>query len=349
MRRSKRQLGLDYLFSAGALFSGVLIFQAIQAVEIDPLIAAGSFSGVISSGGLASSVYWLPKTNLNDDQIWTIAVFSGLGIGILSVIDIGLIYIHTMIRPILNWAAIVLISNIGVGGLLGILVGGMWELNKNSRSLYEKNSVLSRTLRHNIRNDIMVIRGSAEILEDELSRHTDLVESIQQKSDGILKMSIQARRLQKTLDPRRGPPEEIDLIPVIDELLLDYRKSAPETQIKTDLPSQAIVYADTQVDMVIENLIDNAILHGNGEVTIEVRHSGNPHSGNISIEVSDNGPGIPDSELTVLANGGETALEHSSGLGLWLVKWYAEEFNGSVSFETDASEGTTTIFRLPSP
>lgn len=349
MRKTKRQLGLDYLFCAGALFSGVLVFQGFQAIEVDPLIAIGTFSGVISSGGLASSIYWLPKTKLDDDQIWSIAVYSGLGIGILSIIDIGLIYVHAMIRPVLNWATIVLISNIGVGGLFGILVGGIWEFNKSTQSLYEKNSVLSRTLRHNIRNDVMVIRGSAELLDDEIDGKKELIESIIAKSDGILKMSIQARRLQKTLDPGEDPPKEVDLIPIIDDILLNYRQSATDVEIETRLPSQAVALADNQVDMVIEDLIDNAVHHGNGKVSVDVNHSPTASSGFITIEVSDNGPGIPESELDVLANGGETPLEHSSGLGLWLVKWYAEEFNGSVSFETVDSSGTTTILKLPTP
>jgi hypothetical protein len=41
----------------------------------------------------------------------------------------------------------------------------------------------------------------------------------------------------------------------------------------------------------------------------------------------------------------ETALEHGSGLGLWLVKWGVGALGGTVTFDT--TDGTTVTLALP--
>jgi hypothetical protein len=63
--------------------------------------------------------------------------------------------------------------------------------------------------------------------------------------------------------------------------------------------------------------------------------------------VTDNGPGIPDNELTVLDRGRETMLEHDSGIGLWIVNLAVDENGGTVHYEV-GDEGSTIRIRLPS-
>ncbi|WP_197409880.1 ATP-binding protein, partial [Haloferax profundi] len=64
------------------------------------------------------------------------------------------------------------------------------------------------------------------------------------------------------------------------------------------------------------------------------------------IHVTDNGPGIPDTELTVLESGTETPLQHISGLGLWLVHWIIDRSNGRLRFAENQPRGTVAIVRL---
>jgi PAS domain S-box-containing protein len=51
-------------------------------------------------------------------------------------------------------------------------------------------------------------------------------------------------------------------------------------------------------------------------------------------------------ELAVLETGEETALEHGSGLGLWLVEWGVASLGGEVDFVTNEN-GTTAVIELP--
>lgn len=57
------------------------------------------------------------------------------------------------------------------------------------------------------------------------------------------------------------------------------------------------------------------------------------------------GIGIAD-QLNVTAQGEETALEHGSGLGLWLLQWRMARLGISVRFET-GFEGSTAVLSFP--
>ncbi len=62
------------------------------------------------------------------------------------------------------------------------------------------------------------------------------------------------------------------------------------------------------------------------------------------IQVTDDGPGIPESELSALETSTETALQHGTGLGLWQLTWAVRTLDGTVSFDT--SNGTTVTITV---
>lgn len=110
----------------------------------------------------------------------------------------------------------------------------------------------------------------------------------------------------------------------------------------TESVSDTVVQINPAViESVIEEVLDNAVRHGNN-VTVTVSYD----PATTTLTVADDGPGIPDHEITVLENAQETDLQHGSGLGLWLIKWGVDSFGGSVSFETD-TRGTTVQIELP--
>jgi nitrogen-specific signal transduction histidine kinase len=62
--------------------------------------------------------------------------------------------------------------------------------------------------------------------------------------------------------------------------------------------------------------------------------------------IDDNGPGIPQPEIDILESGNETALEHGSGLGLWLANWGTKQLEGNLSFDVD-DDGTRVAVSVP--
>jgi len=95
--------------------------------------------------------------------------------------------------------------------------------------------------------------------------------------------------------------------------------------------------------MAVTELVENALTHGGARptVTVTVEDEGEW----VTVEVSDDGPGIDPEELAALETGAERPLSHASGLGLWLVSWTVESSGGDVSF--DVEDGTTVRLRLP--
>jgi signal transduction histidine kinase len=87
--------------------------------------------------------------------------------------------------------------------------------------------------------------------------------------------------------------------------------------------------------------VENAVEHADGSVTVAVDETPDGYA----IVVTDDGPGIPDSELASLDAETETPLQHGTGLGLWQLEWGITKIGGELSFDTD--DGTTVRMVVP--
>jgi signal transduction histidine kinase len=112
------------------------------------------------------------------------------------------------------------------------------------------------------------------------------------------------------------------------------------------IPDDAVIEANSvQIDRVFSNVISNAIKYSPEGSTITIRYDDkdNMHS----ISVTDNGIGIPESELSKVTSGfyrasnaTETSVE-GSGLGLNLVKKIVDNHDGKLNISSKVGEGTT--------
>jgi signal transduction histidine kinase len=91
---------------------------------------------------------------------------------------------------------------------------------------------------------------------------------------------------------------------------------SPGVEVVFDAPENAPIRSRGHLDEALSELVDNAIEHGGRWVLVQVAV---PDDGEVRVTVADDGPGIPADERGVFDRGRETALEHASGLGLWLV------------------------------
>jgi signal transduction histidine kinase len=99
--------------------------------------------------------------------------------------------------------------------------------------------------------------------------------------------------------------------------------------------------------VALAELLENAVKHNPGSdprVEATVREDGEW----IDVSITDDGPGIDELERRVVTAGDETALEHGSGLGLWLVNWIVTQYGGSFQIGPRADgNGTAATIRLP--
>ena len=193
----------------------------------------------------------------------------------------------------------------------------------------ERLAVLNRVLRHNIRNQLDVLNAHLEVIDDDHA-----VEAADTASR-IARMSDRARTVDRLLSETR----ENTLVDVA-ELLRDIATTY-DSQIFVEATDSLTITTDrVAIRLAIESAVDNAVTHG---TNVSAVLQSTP--GGCEVQIIDDGPGIPQSELSALDTGTETPLQHGTGLGLWQLVWATRTLGGKVSFDT--SEGTTAMISIP--
>jgi len=224
-----------------------------------------------------------------------------------------------------------------VGEAMAAMSDDLERFIDESRRREQRLEVFNRVLRHDLRNQLDVIDSHTERLAEETdSDHADAVLSA---TDRLAKTGTRARRIDRLMS-RDLDPTTVDLTSVIQELLADVESEG--IAVETDLPSTATLRTDEEtLRATLVSPLENAIRYADSTATVALEST----DGDYSVVVSDDGPGIPATELDSLAAGTETDLRHSRGLGLWQLKWGVDALGGEVSFENEG--GTTVRVRLP--
>lgn len=197
--------------------------------------------------------------------------------------------------------------------------------------------VLNRVLRHNLRNNVDVIKSNAEVLAE--NGHDDRAAAIIDSADGLADLGHKARSIDRFVS-RQIRETERDLVAITEEIIAD--RADPDVTIDLDAPDSATLVTDWEaLTAALDSAIGNAVQHAQRTVTVEVTD----YATGYLIRVTDDGPGIPESELAAIDAGSETPLQHGTGLGLWQIKWGITKLNGTVNFENDGG----TVVRLTVP
>jgi len=224
-----------------------------------------------------------------------------------------------------------------------VAVQGMAHDATDRRRREQLNRVLSRVLRHNLRNDVGVVRGYAETLEERLDdEDATLAARIQGTANKLLELGDTARRLEDHME-RSPTVTDLDVVPLVEDAVDQLREQYPSASVTTDLPSKAMAETAPKLRTAIWEGLDNAGRHAGADPSVTVEITTDDEW--VTVTVADDGPGLPEDERAVLSTGEETALVHGSGLGLWLVRWLVTSLDGEVTV-TDA-DGTELAIRVP--
>lgn len=232
-------------------------------------------------------------------------------------------------------------SNIVVGRVRDVRGGHQQE---------QKLKILNRVLRHNIRNQMNVIIGTAKILQEvDDEGYRAAAEKIEELGKDIVNISNKARKAQKHIGI---PPDEDcnrDLVEATETACRQFAISYPNATVETELPERAHAIAPPSYNVALTELLENGVTHhpsGNGPVTVRIT-TDEQHA---SVTVADECEPIPDQITTTLTLGTEEPLRHNDGLGLWLVYWIVEPVGGELSFDRrddDSGNLATLTFDRP--
>ncbi|MFB6310338.1 MAG: histidine kinase N-terminal 7TM domain-containing protein [Salinirussus sp.] len=207
-------------------------------------------------------------------------------------------------------------------------------------------SVLNRVLRHNLRNDLNVVRANIDVASREVGSGTadDALERAERKTGEVIELGEKARTIERLLETDGSEAEAVPLAALLAELREEY--ASPAADIRIDIPEDLRIQGNrSTLHAVFENLLENAIEHGGSTIDVDCSAPPDP-SGRVTVSVRDDGPGIPEHERRPIQVGEETALEHGSGLGLWIVSWGIAALGGDLEFDSDA-DGTIIRLTLP--
>jgi signal transduction histidine kinase len=115
-------------------------------------------------------------------------------------------------------------------------------------------------------------------------------------------------------------------------------RASPDSQVATRIDRD-------RVRQILLNLLNNAqdAAGQGGQISVALEHS----DGWADVIVSDNGPGVPEEDRERVFEPFYTTKEKGCGLGLSLVKRFAEEAGGTARCESKAGRGARFRVRLP--
>ena len=150
-------------------------------------------------------------------------------------------------------------------------------------------------------------------------------------------------------------PETYELNKYVKDIVENFQPYANIKGISIESQTQVqpllVLFDRIKMEMVVENLVSNAIKYTNAGGTVKVISGSDTK--NWWIEVEDNGIGIPQSEQKKIFNRffrAENAINSKqigSGMGLLLVNNLTRFMGGSVMFES--KEGVKTVFKITFP
>lgn len=344
--RSKHDLGISYFLGLGlGLIVSLLVYLSLLDRSAD-VVAIGTLTAIGFASSLPCVGYWLAKSDLDESAVWRIAQWCALGIGLATTVTTGLMIAEIRPAIVIRFPHL-LVNLIAAGGVVGTLLGLIRELRTQYDRVDElnrRNMVLNQVMQHDIRNDVTVIEARTELLTD---RYDDIdpedVAPLQRKSEDIIETSELARHVQQLHEDADDGP--VDVVPLVSNCAASMRNSYPDATISVSHPDEAWADTGELLQTVIKNLVENAIEHTDRapDITIEIEEAGD----SIVIRITDNGPGIPSDHREMLQADTTPDSPQSTSLGLWLVKWFVDQYDGTLDVTTNEPRGTTVTLDLP--
>ncbi len=232
------------------------------------------------------------------------------------------------------------------GAISGRLVSLRDVTDRRQRE--QRLDVLNRLLRHNLRNELNVVQGNAELLTDAVDDETarGRIDRIVDTVDTVIERANKVATLSRTIEDERVGA--LDLSAHLREVVATTRSRHAGATVEVDLPAELWVRAGPSLTVAFEELVDNAVEHAESDdptVWLSVDEAASDDEF-VVLSVADDGPGIEQQEWQAIARGRETPLSHGSGVGLWLVHWIVSRFGGSLSFDNTDSGSYVTV-RVP--
>ncbi|WP_200530259.1 PAS domain-containing protein [Halorubrum sp. LN27] len=244
------------------------------------------------------------------------------------------------------------VSETGEDAVLGY-ARDVTELKEYERTLEQQRdslTLLNQVVRHDIRNQLMVVESYTELLVDSLPDDQSrtyartVIEAAKQATE-ITETAKDVTDVLLQVGSDRSPVNLRDeLSDQIERVRADQDRA--RVSVDGDIPDVTVL-ADDLLESVFRNLLTNAVVHNNEDVA-EIAVSARVDGDCVRVSIADNGPGIEDKHKEQIFQEGEKGLESGgTGVGLYLVKTLVDKYGGDVWVEDNEPTGSVFIVELP--
>ncbi|MFF7216232.1 ATP-binding protein [Streptomyces sp. NPDC008238] len=219
---------------------------------------------------------------------------------------------------------------------------------------------LIATVAHELRSPLTSVKGFTATLLAKWERFTEdqkklMLETVHADANRVTRLIAELLDISRIdsgrLEVRRQPVDIAAAVRRHVDALVAAGQPADRFAVRVTgaLPS---LWADPdKVDQILGNLLENAVRHGEGTVTIDVAPSSSPRErgwSGTAVTVSDEGPGIPEESMNrVFTRFWRGSKRGGTGLGLYIVKGIVEAHGGTITVGRAPGKGAQFRFTLP--
>ena len=201
---------------------------------------------------------------------------------------------------------------------------------------------LNALLRHEVLNTANVIDGQAALLDDEVS--SDRPAIIRRQATDLTGI-IDDVRFLVTASDETNTTRRVDLADVLRTELHRLADRYDSVAIDAEVPQTVIVPADDLLNRLFRNLLENAVEHDTDGARVRLRVR--PDDAAVTVEISDDGPGLPADLRSDLFDPAVSRRDGKSRLGTVIVGRLVDRYYGRVAVADTGPEGTTVEVTLP--
>ncbi|MGK5630188.1 ATP-binding protein [Streptomyces sp. URMC 123] len=219
---------------------------------------------------------------------------------------------------------------------------------------------LIATVAHELRSPLTSVKGFTATLLAKWERFTDdqkrlMLETVDADASRVTRLIAELLDISRIdsgrLEVRRQPVDMEAAVRRHVDVFTGTRQCDGRFDVRVTRPLPALWADPDKIDQVLGNLLENAVRHGEGTVTIEVAPSSAPRErgcAGTAVTVSDEGPGIPEESMSrVFTRFWRGSKRGGTGLGLYIVKGIVEAHGGTITVGRAPGGGAQFRFTLP--
>lgn len=219
---------------------------------------------------------------------------------------------------------------------------------------------LIATVAHELRSPLTSVKGFTATLLAKWERFTDdqkklMLETVDADADRVTRLIAELLDISRIdsgrMEVRRQPVDIGAAVGRHVQAHVAAGSAADRFLVRIEHPLPDLWADPDKIDQVLSNLLENAVRHGDGTVTIDVAPSPGPRERSLTgttVTVSDEGPGIPEESMNrVFTRFWRGSKRGGTGLGLYIVKGIVEVHGGTITVGRGPAGGAEFRFTLP--